>query len=291
MPAAPPGQRVADLFASYRRLPVGSGARRAMASRLIVANEALVQATVDCLCGRKPLVGLRRPFGGCDGFDHIDHDDAMQAGRIAFAKALDQFDPEKAPSGMKNFSYYLLQKTRYELHKIECYGGVHVMHVPEKHAATHRKHVTFFGSPKDLDNAADRAELHGPDYGDLAEVDPLIAERIEEWQETGEWPSSLAQLEAERARGELEAKRKAEENLTGWERFVRRCRFAHAARVPTFDAHNQYRLDCREAGDDEMSRPEFVDELGEKFKVEEVWVRIPPRSSVRALAGVALCAA
>ena len=178
-----------DLFASYKALPEGPK-RRAMASRLIQSNEALIQHTIDSLTGRKTL-SLHKPFGGCTGLSHVDRDDAMQAGRIAFAKALDYWKPEKG-----KFQYVLLLHARHQLQKMEIWHGVHLIHVPEAHVVEHRKHVQLFGSPRDLDNAADRAEARGVDYGDATANFGVTPEDLEEWAESGDWPDTIEELEA-----------------------------------------------------------------------------------------------
>ena len=202
MSAPKPGARVADIFASYKALPPGPR-KLAMASRIIRANEALVQSTCDMLCGRRAQVGLRRPLRGCIGLERIDPDDAMQAGRIAFAKALDQYEPSKG-----KFPAYLMQKAIYELQRCERYGGVHLLHVPENHIHSHQRDIALFGAFRDLDSGDEAESTDGGNTlkdwtlttaGDLVDVDDFTPADVQRWDETKEWPEDLESWKATKA--------------------------------------------------------------------------------------------
>jgi hypothetical protein len=268
MSAPAPGQRVADQFESYRSLPPGPAKRR-MASQLLRGNEALIQHTIDSLCGRKPL-RLRKPFAGCQGFDKLDPDDAMQAGRLAFAKALDQFDPAKVPGGrgMKGFPYYLLSKARNELHNIETWGH-HLLHVPEAHVAEFRsqRQVTLFGAFRALESGDEHQattdagavqsfsdEPYSLDFlavdGDIRGTDDFTVEDVERWQESGEWPEDIETWRAERAQleddgdGDPEPEPTPEDTRTALERFLdEELRFrstARSAREPVLGSWRRF---------------------------------------------------
>ena len=248
MAAPKVGERVGDLFASYKALPAGAR-KRAMASRLIASNEALIQATTDCLCGRRPLVGLRRPFRGCEGLDRVEPEDAMQAGRLAFAKALDQYDPAKG-----KFAYYLLIKTRYELRKVETYGGVHLLHVPENHVNSHHRDIALFGAFRELASGDEAESTDGGNTlkdwtlttaGDLVDIDAFTPEDVAGWRETGEFPESLEAWEATKAAEseENEPPEPPPDSRTALERFLdEEVRFADGARVATTPLVSRWRF-------------------------------------------------
>jgi hypothetical protein len=90
------------LFRAFRRARRVSERpeRRRLLSELIRLNEPLI----------KDLVWQRKQW--TPGAEHLDWEDALNAGRIAFAKAMQRFDPSKA-----RLSTYLRLKI---IHELQC---------------------------------------------------------------------------------------------------------------------------------------------------------------------------
>lgn len=121
------------LFAEFRALPEGPR-RRAMLSRLIVANAPLLRTMTGQMLGisRGPRHRSYRALGGCQGFGDLEWDDAFSAGMVALQKAFEQFTPSceagtcpcEKPNGAcgckdkGKFAPYLKFKLRYELQRL-----------------------------------------------------------------------------------------------------------------------------------------------------------------------------
>ena len=210
------------LTAKYRR--ARGQLRRMLASQLIVEHEPLLVLLVDGMCGRSsPGAKPQRRMGGCQGFEDVERDDALQSARIACSLALDQFNPAKG-----KWAPYLKLKIRHEMQR-RALRETWRAKVP-LHREDERPMVDLL-EPLDSD---------GQEYGDpwdrtgayttpatvegLEGVDP---EDIERWQRTGDWPETLEQAQASKA--------PPARVLTGaelLERFVAGLLFAPAARVP-----------------------------------------------------------
>jgi hypothetical protein len=273
------------MFEAYR---AATGERKRMiANRIILDNTPLLKLLTEQLCGRaKYKKGQKIPkaakMGGRGGFDEIPWDDAMQAARIGLMKALDQFDPVKAKG---RIALYLAFKVRYELqclvrnlHTISARRGQHL----------ERPDVVLMDDDAEIDRLAGGT-------GDILTLpEGMTVDDLTGWQESGQWPEEMLTVEPESIAGE-EAHPQAAFVLParvlpppppgpGWARFIGRCRFVEVGRVPLYDSYNQYRLDCRQAGDGELKQGFFVGELRERYEVREI--RVWDGCSRRGLGGL-----
>lgn len=85
-------------------------------------NEPLIKVLTDQLCGRAPAERFARrmhQFISVPGAEDIEWETSMNAGRFAFLKAMDRFDPGKG-----KIAYYLKMKIRYELQCLVEKAGV-----------------------------------------------------------------------------------------------------------------------------------------------------------------------
>lgn len=273
------GKWDSELFARYRAS--AGPRRRMMLGQLLYENEPLIKLLVDQLCGRgsKPRRGARTFMGGCQGFREIPWEDAMQGGRMAFVKACEQFDPSKG-----KISWYLKNKIRHELQMIVTreLRLVRVSRGRESEIVP----VALVGEQAELD------VMGGACDAGLVESDDITPEDVERWSASGEWPEDLdearAQVEARRALGAEPPPATARPAIETF--LVLRAELRPSARTLVWEAHNAYRLECRIAGEDELSRPEFVRELALRANLREVRIRTAENPAARALAGLRLVA-
>lgn len=250
---------------------------------LIRQNEPLIKTLVAQLCGigeQKPRRGLKTQLGGMQGAELLSWDDALNAGRLGFAKACIGFDPSKG-----KISFYALQKIRHELQTIIPREST--VYAP-RYKEYLRPQCALIGDPLELE--AMRPEGVVPN---LIELDGLTPELVDEWAETGQWPERDA-WEASRAPAVVTAEAPKlisippPQILTPLERFLKdRCSFASSARVTQWQVWNAFRLECRLRGLPEPTRAVVVEELRVSRGVREVKVRDPwTGSPFRGLAGV-----
>jgi hypothetical protein len=262
-----------ELFATYRSMPDGPR-RRVVLDQLLFENEPLLKTLTDQLCGNGAprRNDLKLPGSTLTGLKDLDWDDAMQAARMAFLKAMDQFNPEKG-----KLSGYLKFKILYELQCLVQRNGL--TYVP-RGRDDETIEVALVGVQRALDELSSGHHEDG-----LMTSDAFDAEDVERWQSSGRWPESL-----DEARRDVEETRfqRLRNNPSAWleQAIPRLFVFKPAARVPLFDAYNAYRLDCRSHRAREVSRGELVVTLCERFEVRKGWLRTSRGGSVPALAGV-----
>lgn len=121
-PVAPVDPRIGKFDPElYARMRAASGTlRRLLLNRLVIENEPLVKILVGQILGRaerktgqtpgRPGSSRRRFGGRLLGAEDLDWDDAMQAGRMGMAKALENLDLEKG-----KLSGYARTKIYYEM--------------------------------------------------------------------------------------------------------------------------------------------------------------------------------
>ena len=173
-----------ELFAAFK---AAEGAqRRALLDRLLRENTPLVITLVEQLCGRGAPKKNDILKGGREGFRDIPFEDAMQAGRIAFCKAAEAFDPSRG-----RIAGYLKWKIRYELQQVVSFGQ-RLARVP-RGREDEALHLTLVGEQEVLDR------LGGHDEGGLVGTDEITPADLEAWERTGDWPESLEELRARRA--------------------------------------------------------------------------------------------
>ena len=250
------------LFDEYRAASPGPR-KRALASRLIIVNEPLVKTLIAQLCRRAPPSFKNRAgrLGGCVGFERIEDDDALQAGRIALMKALDQYDP----AGGSSFSYYLALKCRYEM-QVLLGRDVYLVRTPESQIE-HRPEVVV-----DSDHRALAVAPSLPQDEPLPDEEPEYRLRdIKAWAATSEWPAEL------RARW-------IKSLAAGLRDFFSRCRFLSTGRVETWRAYSAYVASARSHGEVELPRKEWLATLV-PFGVTEGVHRIDgyPRHALKGL--------
>lgn len=290
------GKWNAELFAEFRTAagpppPPAKGWRRgpppALSARvrhlqglLVQQNEPLIKVLVAQLCG----VGdhrKRRRLGGMQGVELIPWDDAMQAGRIGFAKALMAFNPSKG-----KISYFALHKIRYELQLLIPTAAtikIGIDRIGERPACA------LVGEQRELD------ALHrDSEHFDMAEIDGLTPELVAQWRDTGEWPELeefQAMIEAARAPKVVVSIPSRVIVLTPLEQFLKaRCAFAARARVTQFELWSAFEHDCRRRGTRAPTRGALVRELAALRGVREVKVW-NGGSPVRGVAGVRMAMA
>lgn len=189
---------------------------------------------------------------GCEGFGAIDFEDAMQVARVAFAKALDAYDPAKG-----KISYFLLLKIRYELQKLEIFE-THIMRAP-KFKASERSDVSLVGEARELDLVAQA------DLGGLCDTD-ITPELVARWEASGEWPES-----EEAWRASMKAPTPPAPTLL--ERFLESLVWKPTARVPVVAVFNRWEA---LGGFDKRTPREELQRRGAKRSTTRFeWGRVP----------------
>jgi hypothetical protein len=100
------------LFAEFRFAHFGSERRRTLLGELIRINEPLIKMLVAQLGGKPPpkeLAPTRFNSMRVPGAEDLDWTDALNAGRLAFVKAMEIYDPRK------RLAIFLKWKMRHEL--------------------------------------------------------------------------------------------------------------------------------------------------------------------------------
>ena len=157
LPAAR-GEWDQDLFLRFRRARRGSRQRDFLCSRIIRENEPLIIRLTHQLRGsRDDGKAFSVRFGGRNfarvlESEKLEWEDALNAGRIAMAKALDRFDASKG-----SLPNYLKKKIFYELQALVGKAGI--VTVPRGEAA---RPYGFFEDGDHMDRVlAEVAELDG----------------------------------------------------------------------------------------------------------------------------------
>lgn len=245
----PIGTWDADLFARFRAEP-NPKIRRALEGRLIVQNEPLIKRLVSQLTNREP--GGRR-FRFLAGAERIPWDEAMQAGRFGFAKALEQYDIEKAVGKAKGkISGYAAQKIAYEL-QVVLHRGDDLVYVPPDAEKKARLEGKSWKAPVSLVVWDATAEHLATDEAGLVDLDDLTPEMVAEWDASGAWP-------------ELEEWRPGAKVFSiprpPLECFLAaRCTLKFSGRATEWSIWNAWQIDARERGSDVGSRPDLMASL------------------------------
>lgn len=246
--------------------------RRMLLNQLIAENEPLVITIVDQLSGRGTSA-RRRTMSGCGGFYAIEFEDAMQAGRIAFGKAMDQYDPTK--SGVAG---YFLIKCRHELQNLELHG-LHLAHTP-RGRESERAHVDLVGESLELDGLA------AGDLGGSIMSESVTPEDLARWQTSGEWPESLEEhLAATRPPPPKVLRGPRRQRLSLPQFVAARLRFARGLRIARVTLLATYEIETRRAPEDLVLALRDHDVGSTKIRVP--WSETP----VPAFGGVALTSA
>ena len=259
-----------ELFARYR---AATGAkRRLLGSQLIKENEPLLIVLVDQLRG----VGTgarKKKLGGCGGFFAIEFDDAMQAARIAMAKALDQFDPSKG-----KIAFYVLNKIRYEMQRIETFD-LHLARVP-RGRESERAGVDLVGESLAMEMLATG------DLGGVVDTDTVTPEDVARWEETGEWPESLDDHVRATTPPPPRVVRGPRRPRLSLPQFVAaRLRFSRGLRVPKVTLYATFEIETRRS-------PDGLARALEEHHVAATKMRVPwAEKPVPAFGGVALTSA
>lgn len=264
------GEWDVNLFFQYR---AATGERkRLIGSRIILDNTPLIKLLLTQLTRKfRARPGQRLPpaakMGGCQGFDKIPWDDAMQAGRIALLKAMESYDPVKSKG---RIGFYLAMKFRYELQRL----------VLSEHLVKVGRGYEKFRPDIELSDDSEALDRWSGGYCDpVCLPEGVTSEDIEGWEESGKWPDAPPELPSPpQPPPELP-------RTPGWVRFLSRCTFTPNGRAVLSDAYYAYRLDCREEGVTGVSRPVFVAEL-KPHGVTEKFVRAHKSRPSRGLAGI-----
>ena len=259
-----------ELFARYR---AATGARRRLlADQLIRENEPLIIVLVDQLCGRGTSA-RKKKLGGCGGFFAIEFDDAMQAGRLAMAKALDQFDPSKG-----RIAYYLLQKIRYELQRVETFD-LHLARVPRGREGE-RVGVDLVGESLAMEHLA------SGDLGGVVDTDLVTPEEVAGWEQSGEWPESLEEHVRSKVPPPPKVLRGPRRPRLSLPQFVSaRLRFSRGLRIPRVTLYATFEIETRRS-------PDGLAQALEEHHVAATKMRVPwAEKPVPAFVGVALTSA
>lgn len=264
-----------ELFARYR---AATGAlRRLLANQLLTQNEPLIKTMVAQCTGRAP----GRRMGGLIGAELFEWDDAMQVGRIAFAKAIEDYKPEKAKSGGASISGYFLWKLRYAFQQrigketdVVCFSRDKEEKLRKDGAGSIRVAVDLHA----WDDAL--AERLAPDQHGF--VDPeevgITADQLREWDETGEYPEYE---EWQAGRRVISIPRPPLECFLS-----ARCTIAAKSRVVIVEAWNAYQAYANDRGTGSMPRAVFVRQVTERVKGKPIMIRRGSYESARGMSGL-----
>lgn len=261
-----------ELFATYRASEPGPH-RRAILDRLLFENEPLLKTLTDQLCGHgaPKRNDLKLPGSTLSGLKDLDWDDAMQAARMAFLKAMDQFNPEKG-----KLSGYLKWKILYELQCLVQRDGL--TYVPRGREAETIS-VELVGDQTVLDTLSNGHDEH------LVTSSEFGRDDVERWRAQKWWPETIEDAKDEIAEYQS---RQLRRNAAAWAKasLQRIFEFRPAARIAVARAYNDYRLDCRRHSAREIDRPTLVNLLCGRAGVRLGWIRTTRGGSEPALAGV-----
>jgi hypothetical protein len=292
------------MHAEYQSLPAGTRKTR-LETQLFRDNEPLLRTIIDQITGRwKPkFPGQRVPYaarmGGRFGLSRLEYEDAMQAGRVAFGKAIRDLDPKKG-----KISGYLAMKCLAEVQNVATFGH-HLFHLPDGRPEELRMSASLVGLPSEDEAMGGtwRAYVQASDdIGAPIAVDGVTPEDLAEWERTGEWPESLEEWEAQKAAREAVEPRvvlapspvvysfpRPVVVVTGLDLFVEQC-VLHENGKGSIEMHaawNAYRIECRIAGLPELPRSQFIRELVSTWDVRETSIRVDGKPR-RAIGGIRL---
>lgn len=261
------------LLEEWRSLPDGTR-KRGILNQLVWENEPLVKVIVDQLCGRGTTKRKlsKMPGNGAVDFAKIPWDDAYQAGLIALVKALTSYDPSKG-----GIAGHLRWSCLYQLQCICQRDGLTRAPRGCEHEAPS---VDLVGEQRELDECSSGHESAG-----LLTAEGFTPQDVQRWQDTGEWPESIEDAQADAAAART---REMRADAAAWlaNAMPRLFVFRRAGRVEAWAAHNRYRLDCRANRAVELDRTRFVLALVSTGHVRECWVRISRHGVARGLAGL-----
>jgi len=245
-----PGEWDPELYARFLAAKQGGPLRRLLASKILVQNEAGIKQLVAQMTGRQATKFNR--LGKVYDCDRLEWDDALQAGYIGFARALETYDPSKC-----KILAYARWWIRYELQKQTPSSATICTPLRKENQ---RPEASLVDKPA-------LEALAGPDFGVLATVEGITPEMVEAWAAADAWPETLEEARQE-AVGRVAVAVPAEPPITPWNAFLRDVvRVRPAGRVPRAYLHDAYVRHVRARG---IVLPLGPSELGRELGVVEV---------------------
>ncbi len=236
-PAAP-SMHGAELFDRYRKAKPGGPLRRLLADQLLRLNEGLVVKLCAQLLGRdkdgnRTGSRFRHPTGRVYDADLLEWEDAMQIARMAFARALESFDPRKA-----SIAWYARWWVKDYLDRTTCISAP--ITTPQKKNDQRPSCEVLSPLPPRSGDGPETVRWLGQHLGTVEDgpvaLEGLTPDMVSEWERTGEWPETLVEA--------IEREEPTESPVPTrplLDRFVdEQLVFASAGRVPTVTLHARF---------------------------------------------------
>jgi hypothetical protein len=278
------GQWDAGLFIDFHKSK--GERRRLLADRLIQQNEPLIKILVAQLLGidrdQTKRRGLKVRSSRVYNREMLtDWDEALNAGRLGFYKALEAFDPSRG-----KISGYARNKIEYELQKLGMKAGIistdrEAKYLAPVTAATeddaHFERIVHESSD-DADEWERQFDVDDEDVEDKG-LPPLPVVVVE--------PEPVVVLRPKKVISVPRVERLWISPLERW--VAEHCRRGPSARVQRWEAWNAWALDCQSRGDAIPTQAQFVRELSTAATVWDTWTDTHRGSSARVIAGIRLC--